>query len=91
MNGLARSWDVQLKERLQALRSCRQTQGETPTMIAQGGLCAKSQVHRVAERFITEGLAGLADRREDNDRHRGVLGAEASAGYTSIIRAGSTA
>jgi transposase len=35
-------------------------------MIAQGGLCAKSQVYRVAERFITKALAGLADRREDN-------------------------
>jgi transposase len=41
-------------------------QGSTPTMIAQGGLCAKSQVYRVAERFISNGLAGLADRREDN-------------------------
>ena len=40
--------------------------GTTPTMIAQGGLCAKSQVYRVAERFLTGGLAGLADRREDN-------------------------
>jgi transposase len=35
-------------------------------MIAQGGLCAKSQVYRIAERFIAHGLAGLADRREDN-------------------------
>jgi transposase len=41
-------------------------QGKTPTMIAHGGLCAKSQVYRVAERFIEYGLAGLADRREDN-------------------------
>jgi transposase len=41
-------------------------QGRTPTMIAQGGLCAKSQVYRVAERFIADGLTGLADRREDN-------------------------
>jgi transposase len=40
--------------------------GTTPTMIAQGGLCAKSQVYRVAGRFLTGGLAGLADRREDN-------------------------
>ena len=31
-------------------------QGKTPTMIAQGGLCAKSQVYRVAERFIDAGL-----------------------------------
>jgi transposase len=35
-------------------------------MIAQGGLCAKSQVYRVGDRFIEHGLAGLADRREDN-------------------------
>ncbi len=41
-------------------------QGKTPTMIAQGGLCAKSQVYRVAERFIENGPVGLADRREDN-------------------------
>jgi transposase len=40
--------------------------GKTPTMIAAGGLCAKSQVYRLAERFLTGGLAGLADRREDN-------------------------
>jgi transposase len=45
-------------------------QGKTPTMIAQGGLCAKSQVYRVAGRFITEGLAGLADRREDNGERK---------------------
>ncbi len=45
-------------------------QGKTPTMIAQGGLCAKSQVYRIAERFITEGLAGLADRREDNGERK---------------------
>ncbi len=35
-------------------------------MIARGGLCAKSQVYRVAQRFIGRGLVGLADRREDN-------------------------
>ena len=45
-------------------------QGKTPTMIADGGLCAKSQVYRVAERFIIEGLAGLADRREDNGERK---------------------
>jgi transposase len=38
----------------------------TSTMIAAGGLGAKSQVYRVAARFLTGGLAGLADRREDN-------------------------
>jgi transposase len=41
-------------------------QGKTPHMIAQGGLCAKSQVYRIAERFIEHGPVGLADRREDN-------------------------
>ena len=45
-------------------------QGKTPTIIAQGGLCAKSQVYRVAGRFITEGLTGLADRREDNGERK---------------------
>jgi transposase len=45
-------------------------QGKTPTMIAQGGLCSKSQVYRVAERFIEHGLVGLADRREDNGENR---------------------
>ena len=40
--------------------------GTTPTMIAEGGLCAKSQVYRVAGRFLSGGLTGLADRREDN-------------------------
>jgi putative transposase len=45
-------------------------QGKTPTMIAQGGLCAKSQVYRVAGRFIIEGLTRLADRREDNGERK---------------------
>ena len=45
-------------------------QGKTPTMIAQGGLCAKSQVYRVADRFIEHGLVGLADRREDNGENK---------------------
>jgi transposase len=42
--------------------------GSTPSRIAEGGLGAKSQVYRVAARFGTGGLAGLADRREDNGR-----------------------
>jgi transposase len=42
--------------------------GTPPTMIARGGLCAKSQVYRAAGRFVAGGLAGLADRREDNGR-----------------------
>jgi transposase len=44
--------------------------GITPTRIAQGGLCAKSQVYRLAERFIESGLTGLADRREDNGERK---------------------
>jgi transposase len=40
--------------------------GTTPTGVAGGGLCAKSQVYRVAGRFLAGGVAGLADRREDN-------------------------
>ena len=45
-------------------------QGKTPTMIAEGGLCARSQVYRVAEWFIEHGPAGLADRREDNGENK---------------------
>jgi len=45
-------------------------QGRTPTMIAQGGLCAKSQVYRVAQRFVAHQLMGLADRREDNGERK---------------------
>jgi transposase len=45
-------------------------QGKTPTMIAEGGLCAKSQVYRVAARFIESSLTGLADRREDNGERK---------------------
>jgi transposase len=45
-------------------------QGKTPTIIARGGLCAKSQVYRVAQGFIEHGLVGLADRREDNGENK---------------------
>lgn len=40
--------------------------GKSPTMIEQGGLCSSSQVYRTTNRFVEEGPAGLADRREDN-------------------------
>jgi transposase len=39
-------------------------------MIARGSLCAKSQVYRLAKRFIAHGLTGLADRREDNGEYK---------------------
>ena len=45
-------------------------QGKSPTIIAAGGLCSASQVYRVAHRFLGQGLAGLADRREDNGEHK---------------------
>lgn len=41
-------------------------QGNTPTAIAKTKLASSSQVYRVADRFIKEGVAGLSDRREDN-------------------------
>ncbi|MCR4415874.1 MAG: helix-turn-helix domain-containing protein [Thermoguttaceae bacterium] len=41
-------------------------QGRRPAQIAQMGLASASQVYRVGRRFQEEGLAGLADRREDN-------------------------
>jgi len=44
--------------------------GKAPTMIAQCGLCAKSQVYRVADRFMEYGLVGHADRREDNGENK---------------------
>jgi transposase len=40
--------------------------GNSPTKIAASGLCSASQVYRIADRFVEQGLAGLADGREDN-------------------------
>jgi transposase len=45
-------------------------QGKTPTELAAGGLCAPSQVYRVAHLFLREGLSGMADKREDNGEHK---------------------
>ena len=45
-------------------------QGKSPTMLAVGGLCSASQVYRVAERFVEQGPAGMADRRDDNGEHK---------------------
>lgn len=41
-------------------------QGKSPTVLARGGLCSESQVYRVAQRFVEQGPAGMADQREDN-------------------------
>lgn len=40
--------------------------GESPTRIASILGCSRSQVYRVAARFLESGLSGLVDRREDN-------------------------
>jgi transposase len=40
--------------------------GHGARSIAKSGLCSVSQVYRVAERFVEQGLMGLVDRREDN-------------------------
>jgi transposase len=48
----------------------RLVQGKTPAQLAAGGLCAASQVYRVAHLFLSEGLRGLADKREDNGPHK---------------------
>jgi len=45
-------------------------QGKTPSQLAAGGLCAVSQVYRVAHLFLEEGLRGMADKREDNGQHK---------------------
>jgi len=45
-------------------------QGQSPTKIATGGLCSASQVYRVATQFVEQGLAAMADRREDNGNHK---------------------
>lgn len=39
---------------------------ESPSTIARILGCSRSQVYRVANRFVAEGLSGLVDRREDN-------------------------
>jgi transposase len=40
--------------------------GEEPTIIARLLGCSRSQVYRVAQRFLEQGPEGLVDRREDN-------------------------
>ena len=45
-------------------------QGKSPTQLTSGGLCSESQVYRVAQRFIEQGLTGMADSREDNGEHK---------------------
>ena len=63
---------TQSKHGVCAVQRCRckvivgLVQGKTPTLLSRGGLCSESQVYRVAQRFVEQGLAGMADGREDN-------------------------
>lgn len=40
--------------------------GQSPSEVGRGMQCSRSQVYRVARRFVEQQLAGLGDRREDN-------------------------
>jgi len=60
MNGREGNWRMRCK----IVRNL--ARGESPTRIAAILGCSRSQVYRVAERFVEQGLAGLVDRREDN-------------------------
>jgi transposase len=63
-----RSPDAVLRCRCKVIMAL--VRGKSPTTVAAGGLCASSQVYRVAHRFIDQGLGGLADRREDNGENK---------------------
>ncbi len=45
-------------------------QGKTPRQLSGGGLCSESQVYRVAQRFVEQGVTGMTDAREDNGDHK---------------------
>src|ERR1044071_5854609 len=60
----ARSGDAVCRFRCKIIMGL--VQGTTPSRLASAGLCAGSQVYRVAHRFLEEGPRGIADRREDN-------------------------
>lgn len=65
LRGLARnSPDGGLRCRCKIVLSL--VQGNGPLQIHRAGLGSASQVYRVAERFVEQGPAGLADKREDN-------------------------
>lgn len=56
--------DATLRNRCKLIMSL--VAGNGARAIAKSGLGSTSQVYRVAERFVQEGLPGLVDRREDN-------------------------
>jgi transposase len=61
-----RSSDAGWRMRCKIVRNL--TRGERPEKIAAILGCSRSQVYRVAERFLSQGPSGLVDRREDNGR-----------------------
>jgi transposase len=56
--------DAGWRTRCQIVRNL--ARGQSPTRIVEVLGCSRSQVYRVAERFLAEGPAGLVDRREAN-------------------------
>lgn len=56
--------DARWRTRCQIVRNL--ARGQSPTRIVEVLGCSRSQVYRVAERFLAAGPAGLVDRREDN-------------------------
>jgi transposase len=61
-----RSADANWRMRCKIVRNL--ARGERPEGIAAILSCSRSQVYRVAGRFLSDGPAGLVDRREDNGR-----------------------
>ena len=45
-------------------------QGKSPATLVKGGLCAESQVYRVAKLFVEHGPVGMVDGREENGEHK---------------------
>jgi len=60
MSGREANWRMRCK----VIRNL--ARGESPTKMASILGCGRSQVYRIAQRFLQEGVAGLVDRREDN-------------------------
>jgi transposase len=59
-----RSVNAQEQKRANVIRNL--VRGEPVTRIVSLLACSRSQVRRVAQRFVEQGLEGLADRRADN-------------------------
>lgn len=57
-------WDTRTWMRYKIVRNL--ARGHSPTSIAKFLGCSRSQVYRVADRFLESGMSGLEDRRVDN-------------------------